>query len=312
MIVFDMLNHIIRQKKKYAMKVALSFVIIVFIAAQSIATQPVHTTSDFIAGYNLDYHCLILNKSLQSPDGALRDFDILNDREIATIYHEMWHAWFIEYESKRKGTLYEAMRSRVDVLYAAYPGDKRMEIYEEAVADFIDAVIETYVHVKRFLATKTPERREEIRRTTPFLKNTYERLFSERYNGYYTKCIATSSAITNASTSDTLTTETLQPEIHILDAKKVFYPFIEKAARFPLPVTYIHEAAKTIEGVVFIDLSGVGAVPPQADVVFANVYLDREDIDRVISILFEGALTRNTDVVFSEERFRLGNKDIDR
>lgn len=293
------------------MKVLFSFVIIVFIAVLSIAAQPVQATSDFIAGYNLDYHCLILNKSLQGPDGVMRDFDTLEDREIATIYHEMWHAWFIEHESKRQGACYEAMREKINALYAAYPEDKRMEIYEETVADFIDAVIETYVHVKRFLATKTPERREEIRRTTPFLKNTYERLFSERYNGYYTKSIATSRTITNTSTSDTLTTGTLQPEIHILDAKKVFDPFIEQAARFPLPVTYIREAAKSIRGVVFIDLSGVGVVPPQADVVFANVYLDREDIDRVISILFEGALTGDTDVVFSEERFRVGNEDVD-
>lgn len=268
---------------------------------------PRHTPGqiEFVSGYNPDSRCVVFDTSMQAPDGTLKNFDAMTDRQIATIYYEMWHAWFIEVEAKRRGDLFKAMEKRAETLHQAYPESKRMEFYREAVAGFIDTIIETYMQTKRFLTPKTPERREEIRTKTRFFQNTYVEQFYKSYNGFYTKSITLPSRASDTPTSFPLRGEIEETVYHTRDAEKVFGGFIQKAGRFSLPVTYIREAVKSIDGVVFMDFYSKDGIPSLADVVFANAYLTKEDLDRVIGTVFEGKLTRDPNVAFAEDRFQV-------
>ena len=152
---------------------------------------------DFVSGYYADQRLLLLGESMEGPEGRLKPFAQMSPREIATIYHETWHAYFLECEMPSRGRpkggkLFQAFRGEVDRLYSEHPAAKRMEIHEEAVADFIDAAVETYVQMKRFLASKTPAQRENIRNTTYL--DVYRRVFEDHYRGYYTKRISGGSA----------------------------------------------------------------------------------------------------------------------
>ena len=277
------------------------------------------SADDFIAGYNLEYHCLILNHSLQGEDGNLKPFAELSSTEIATLYHELWHGWFIECETPREGPVYQWFKNNVDSRYADYPRDKRFEIHEEAVADFIDAVIDTYVTTKRFLSTKTPERRAEIIRDTQYLQNTYGGIFSGQYSGYYINRIlmqqtddAATTASATASADDRGTSGAAEIEIH--DAKPAFAEFLQQAQNFSLPVAYVREAVNAISGVVFIDFennaqaedsAAEGPAPGiQADIVMAYVFLERSDLERIMQFLFEGILTEDIAQTYAENRFK--------
>ena len=281
----------------------LRLFIVFFLGVSVLTPQTGNASNEFIAGYNLEKRCIILNKSLLTTDGTLKDFDKLFPRDIATIYHEMWHAYFIECETKKKGPLFKLMQSKVDNLYAAYPKEKRMEIYEEAVADFIDAIIQTYVYVNRFMAKKTPEERERIRSKTKFLQNVYERLFYDAYNGFYTKNIVIPTNVKDSPTSKTLQNIDVNQQFKIHSAKKIFASFIEQAEKSHLPVKYISEAAKTISGVIFLELRAGDGMLSRAEVVFADVYLDKEDMNYVSQVLFEGKMSKDLNVLFSEKRF---------
>ena len=289
---------------------------------------------DFVSGYYADQRLLLLGESMEGPEGRLKPFAQMSPREIATIYHETWHAYFLECEMPSRGRpkggkLFQAFRGEVDRLYSEHPAAKRMEIHEEAVADFIDAAVETYVQMKRFLASKTPAQRENIRNTTYL--DVYRRVFEDHYRGYYTKRISGGSA----SAGDRATTvsagergpslppedrastvsakgraisvsadapSTSVPLLPFSDAKTALADFIPDARRFGLPVGYLRSAASRIKGVVFIRI-GSGAQPPQADVVWAAAPLPNDDMKRVQRVLFEGLLTPDPKVVFAEERF---------
>ena len=298
--------------------------------------RPVSTPAeDFVSGYYADQRVLLLGESMEGPEGKLKPFDRMSPREIATIYHETWHAYFLECEMPSRGRpkggkLFQAFRGEVDRLYPEHPAAKRMEIHEEAVADFIDAAVETYVQMKRFLASKTPAQRESIRKTTTYL-DVYRSVFEDHYRGYYTKRISSGSAsagdrATTVSAGErgpslpaedrasTVSAEgraisispdppaTSVPLLPFSDAKTTLADFIPDARRFGLPVGYLRSAASRIKGVVFIRI-GSGAQPPQADVVWAAAPLPDDDMKRVQRVLFEGLLTPDPKVVFAEERF---------
>ena len=269
-----------------------------FILVSLFLTSTALYADEFISGYHVDANYLILNKNLED-NGRIKDFDKLRPVDIATIYHELWHAWFIRAETKRKGTLYQMMASRADNLYTDYPADKRMEMYEESIADFIDAVVDTYVSVKRFLESKPPERRAEIIHKTQYLQNTYGRVFIDKYNGYYTRTI---SAVTEHKDQPTsLTWEKMADimNLKIHEPKTALDTFILQAESNGLPVDYIKEACNAINGVIFIDPTPLGVIALQADVVFADVYLDTKDINTICATLFERKLMPDAKKVFS-------------
>ena len=275
-----------------------------FCIAFPVASQ----NNNFIAGYHLGWKCLLLGDTLKGSESGLKDFNSLTPTEIATIYHELWHAWFIEVESKRKGTLFEYMNERVDTIYAEFPDDKRMEIYEEAVADLIDATVETYMQVRRLMARRTPEQRERVRNHPDYFQNTWVRLFEDKHNGYYTKTVTLSTNGKDKPTTDPLEQKS-PPLQEVVDARKTLEPFIEAAKKEHLPVIYISEAVQALEGVVYVRLKrprvdGVATDDsPIADVVFVNVYLTDDEIATVSRLLFENKLVKDPGVVFIEESF---------
>jgi len=290
---------------------------------------------EFVSGYYADQRLLLLGESMEGPEGKLKPFAQMSPREIATIYHEIWHAYFLECEMPSRGRpkggkLFQAFRGEVDRLYPEHPPAKRMEIHEEAVADFIDAAVETYVQMKRFLASKTPAQRENIRNTTTYL-DVYRRVFEDHYRGYYTKRISSGSASagdrattvsaerrgTSLSAEDPASTPSAEsraisvaaadratsvPLLPFSDAKTTLADFIPEARRFGLPVGYLRSATSRIKGVVFVRI-GSAAQPPQADVVWAAAPLPGDDMKRVQRVLFEGLLTPDPKAVFAEDRF---------
>jgi hypothetical protein len=312
-----------------------SLLCILVLGALQCARPAPTPAEDFVSGYYADQRVLLLGESMEGPEGKLKPFDRMSPREIATIYHETWHAYFLECEMPSRGRpkggkLFQAFRGEVDRLYPEHPAAKRMEIHEEAVADFIDAAVETYVQMKRFLASKTPAQRESIRKTTTYL-DVYRSVFEDHYRGYYTKRISSGSAsagdrATTVSAGErgpslpaedrasTVSAEgraisispdppaTSVPLLPFSDAKTTLADFIPDARRFGLPVGYLRSAASRIKGVVFIRI-GSGAQPPQADVVWAAAPLPDDDMKRVQRVLFEGLLTPDPKVVFAEERF---------
>ncbi len=275
------------------------FLLLIFFIVPSLSLY----SNDFIAGYHLGENWLLLGESMQNTEGELKPFESMTPSEIATLYHELWHAWFIRAESERKGTVYRRMAQNLPRLYAEYPEEKRMEIYEEAVADFIDAMIATYVQVKRYLDSKPAEQQINIIENTPYLQNTYGCLFGERYNGYYTKSIG----LTPDETSDTATTPTVdknEKRYEALSPEKILGTFIKRAGGFGLPTNYLREAVNALDGVVFLDLEKLSSGAIKADVEFAHVFLDTNDMDMIIQYLFENKLTRNPRDVFSPERIK--------
>jgi len=324
-------------------KPLLSLLCILVLGALQCARPAPTPAEDFVSGYYADQRVLLLGESMEGPEGKLKPFDRMSPREIATIYHEIWHAYFLECEMPSRGRpkggkLFQAFRGEVDRLYPEHPAAKRMEIHEEAVADFIDAAVETYVQMKRFLASKTPAQRENIRKTTTYL-DVYRSVFEDHYRGYYTKRISSGSAsagdrATTVSAGERGTspsdrapspsmsherptsasvegqnirisadaTATSVPLLPFSDAKITLADFIPDARRFGLPVGYLRSAASRIKGVVFIRI-GSGAQPPQADVVWAAAPLPNDDMKRVQRVLFEGLLIPDPKVVFAEERF---------
>ncbi len=269
------------------------------------------SATDFIAGYHLDAHCLILNVELKNEAGSLKDFDKLTETEIATVYHEMWHAWYLEYEKPRLGDFSKRISSRSQQMYGEHPDDKREEIYEEAVGDYIDAVIGTYMQTRRFLDSKTAQRREEIRSKTNYLKNTYSRLFKDKYEGYYLQGLQTKDGNGEAESdidlsldaSSQSTTGSLLAVSDIQDAEKVLGEFIEKCQDSGLPTKYLKQAMQNIQGVVWLETGDDGIA---ADVVFAQGQLSAEDIEVINHLLFENILTTSTQAVFAESRFMHG------
>ncbi|MBN1865771.1 hypothetical protein JW916_00625 [Candidatus Sumerlaeota bacterium] len=266
----------------------------------------------FISGYHLGEHCLVLGESVRSESGGLKPFSQMTPSEISTLYHELWHAYFIECESKARGPLYRSLRQAADSRYADFPPEKRLEIHEEAVADFIDATVETFVFVKRFMADRTPEKREEIRGSG--LMRSYRTVLGDSYTGYYTRSIVAETPGADAAPRDdsdatTSSLESAPPEtpvaeVEILDSRGVLDDFIRDARAFGLPVGYVREAADAMRGVVFIDMGSAETTSTiHADVVWSNVSLSDEDKTLIERILFEGLLAGEPREVFAEEKF---------
>jgi hypothetical protein len=184
-----------------------------------------------------------------------------------------------------------------------------MEIYEEAVADFIDAAVGTYVQVYRYLKSKTPEERDRVRRSTQYLPNTWVRLFYDKYNGYYTKTINLAARTRDDFTTKSFTEDNARDMYKILDGEHVLGTFIESAGKAGLPTGYLREAVSAIKGAIFIDFPDETKdqeqthVSPKADVVFIGVYLDLEEIEEISTVVLENKLPRNAKVTFAEERF---------
>ncbi len=276
------------------------FLVLSWVSCAATFAQP----GSFIAGYHLDEKLLLLGKSLQAPDGSLRKFQELSGPEIATIYHELWHAWILECDTPRREAVYQRMRREVDEMYADFPEDKRMEIQEEAIAAFVDAAVETYVVVYRHLQRLSPTRRKEIIDTTEYLERTYGQVFADQYDGYYTRSIGAAAEGIDGATSASLEGKQRSAEIEVHPAGEVLGEFFERAEKIGLPVGYLREAAGAIKGVVFLDLSGTTeSPPPRADVVFSGVFLQPEELKFISRTLLEGKLPPDPRAAFAEERF---------
>ncbi|NQU45116.1 hypothetical protein HQ520_17670 [bacterium] len=279
---------------------------------------------EFLAGYQVSEKYLLLTEQMEGAPGRLKDFSDLDPREISTIYHEMWHAWFSECQatthslSPEGGLVYQTFRKRADAAHGESPPEKRLEIHEEAAADFIDAVVETYVRIKRHLVTKTPEEREEIRHNAHYM-SIYGQLFGEPYTGYYTKAIRVEGM---PGLSDQITTSPIEAEpedglllkgtlagipFRVYEAERVMRPFMEGAEDFGLPARYIEEATAKLAGIVFFGVptmpTGVSLATPQAEVIWSDTPLGEEDLRVVTEEVFEGRLPSDPKKAFAEEGF---------
>lgn len=239
------------------------FIIFLFVPVIFASLAVSSFAEDFISGYHLEGKFLLLGETLRGSDGNIKPFAQLSPTEIATIYHEMWHAYFIEYQTKEKGELFRKFRGEVDRIYPSFPSDKRLEVHEEAVADFIDAVIATTVQIRRFLDSHSREKNLEIIEKSNLI-NLYGKLFSDSYTGYYTRSVkgGNSPASSVQSTSDTMSggdnrfNSSSLLATFALDPRKSLAPFVTDARKSGLPVKYIVEASQRIRGVVFINNLG--------------------------------------------------------
>ncbi|MFW6256269.1 MAG: hypothetical protein ACOC54_05555 [Candidatus Sumerlaeota bacterium] len=260
---------------------------------------------DFIAGYNLEERALLLSSNMKAEGDNLKPFAEMSPAEIATIYHEMWHAYFLLCETPtsttQAGIIWERFSESAHQIYVDVPADKRLEVKEEATADYIDALVHTYVQVKRFLMDKSPERREEIRSQTGFLK-VYSQLFQQNYTGYYTRSIESISK-DGITTKATQSAEDSEIQYHMVDPVETLQPFIKSAAEFGLPVGYLEKASRRLQWVVFVTMPKT-APAIQADVVFSRKALPREDMDFISRTLLEDALSSKALEVFSEKAFQ--------
>lgn len=276
---------------------------------------------DFVAGYHVDGRYLLLGEAMETTSGTLKPFETMTPGEIATIYHEMWHAWFIHVETPRQGPVFTALSEWADHADPSIPEEKQLEVVEEAAADFIDAVIQTTVQMKRFLSTKTPERREEIRRKTQYLDR-YGYLFEEEYTGYFTKSVGektespqspglVDSAIQAAQAwmRESVTSDTMAAIAEAaLPPQEAVAEFVQSADDFGLPVDYLKEAAEAMAGVVFIRPASVGVSLGggggfQANVVWSYVPLPGDLIELLTRELFDKRLSPDSKKTFAEERF---------
>jgi hypothetical protein len=305
-----------------------------------LASRVYSDTPDFIAGFMIRERALILNADMAHPDhpNRVKPFASMTPDEAATIYHELWHAWVLTHlepaaqtGSRPEADFHSFLVERADALFSNQPADKRAEIMEEAVGDFIDAVVGTWIQMKRFLAEKSSERREEIR-GNPRYMGLWARLFKESYTGYYTRTIQvdahsaqtgslfTKDGLTSAGFAvlESLTTGSLAQsglsstgltllgsiEYRIVDPSAALDDFVKDAEAFGLPTRYIRQAKEGLEGVVFLTIPA-GLKPPQADVVMAPESLAPTDLVRVARVLFEDHLTSDSWAAFSEDRFAL-------
>ena len=273
-------------------------------------------SEEFLSGYDVEGKRLLFGYFFRGEDGRLKAFDRLNHREIATIYHELWHAWFVEVETKRKGPLYKALQEKAKKLHSAYPEVKRLEIHEEAAADFIDAVISTYLQMKRFLAAKTPERRGEIRDMARYM-DMYRSLFRDNYTGYFTRNVElvdkNSPRIPAEDTgkkktfnlefkAKDLPTTTTIISIETMPSRRALRRFIAEARRENLPVKFLNEAVGKIKEVAFIRIEKP-TYDLDAQVVWSPHPLDPKNMEMIQRIVFEGLLTEDPQAAFAENRF---------
>ncbi len=291
-------------KRTHTIKtLVLLFLILTAYILSTATASAVSVERDFISGYYIEGNVLLLDNSLLTEQGTLKPFEKFTPGEIATLYHELWHVWFIQVETPRKGAVWQAMYSRVNERYAGYPEEKRMEIYEEAVAAFIDAAVGSYMQIARFLETKTPPRREEIRSSTPYLQRTWVNLFNDTYTGYYTKNINLSTGTGDVITSHNLTLDASDLQFTVHDPGRILEPFVQSAEEYSLPTGYIREAVNALRKVVFVTTIHLNFSLTKAEVVFADEYLQPDDIEMITRTLFEDTLTSSPAETFAEQKF---------
>jgi hypothetical protein len=258
----------------------------------SVLLSPVVHADDFVAGYAIDGDYLILGSTMRDEKGTLLDFEKMTPDQISTIYHEMWHA-YVDLVSD-KSPLVRDMVSVAEVRYAEFPKDKRVEIHEEAVGNYLDAVVGTYIQIRRILMQKPPERRKELL-SNPRFQRIWTRLFEDSYTGYYTASIResseTSSSLKTKKPIDShqMTTDDLS------DAQSVLDPFVKKAENAGLPVGYLRETIGRLQGIYFLD-SQQGQII--ADVKFSKKSLEPSDMQEIGRLLLEDRLTSDTHAVF--------------
>ena len=301
------------------MRRAIALVLLALFAPVALAGVPYGHPSRFVAGYHMPGKYLVLSADVRAEDGTLKPFDQLTRRQIADIYHEMWHAYFIECEMPTKdnpkgGELYRTFKAMIDERYAEYPADKRMEIHEEAVADYLDALTETFVQMKRHLSPKTPERRHQILTTERAYVRCWEDLFADFYRGYYTvrlrageaPVVSPDDATTTATGKTTL--KTVPGSVDIVPAAPSLKPFIDGARAYGMPVHFLVKAVPKLNGVAFIDFNGqLPAVA--ADLVWSKWTLPEEHRELLERTLLEGKFPRRALEAFSEAQF---TSDIDK
>ena len=276
---------------------------------------------DFEAGYSVGFQYLILTDRFLGPDGQLKPFADMTPREIGTVYHEMWHAWFDLAGPTEAPDFLRRFRTGAGICHTDVPREYRLEVHEEAAADYIEALISTYLQMSRFLAGKTPERREEIRKQGRYLE-VYRRLFTEKYTGYYTDSIDVPTSATarlrdlaigapahagNGATTGTLATAdgaTSGGIVHSMhaDAAKFLAPFIESARAAGLPTRYLTQAAERLKSVAILRSIGEGT-GLQAEVHWSLWPLRGSDLIFIERDLLEARFSMDPAVVFSESRF---------
>lgn len=275
--------------------------------------------SRFVAGYHIPGKYLVLSSDVRGEDDRVKPFDQLTQRQIADIYHEAWHAYFILCETPsddrpQGGPLYQAFRKEIGERYAEYPADKHMEIHEEAVADYLDALTETYVQMKRHLGAKTPRVREAIRRRPLTYFRCWEDLFQDFYRGYYTQRIrageapAVSPRDATTTASEKTTLESAPGKVEIVDARDALADFIQSARAFGMPAGYIEKAAERLNGVAFIEFGGP-LREIEVDLVWSKWDLPQSHRRLIERILLEGKFPRKAHDAFAEERFRAPSPD---
>jgi hypothetical protein len=278
----------------------------------------------FEAGYSVGFRYLILTDRYLTPQGQLKPFDEMTPPQIGTLYHEMWHAWLATAAFAEAPDFLRRFRADAGMCHVDVPADDRVEVHEEAAADYIEALVSTYVQMNRFLAGKTPERREEIRKQGRYLES-YRHLFTDRFTGYYTEEIAgatsatahledfvtsgsrtahsgaSATSATAVRLADATTSQGLVHSIHGNPAE-FLARFISGAHAQGLPTRYLTQAAEQLRAVAVLRSTGEGT-GLTAEVHWSVWPLRGSDLIFIERDLLEGRFAMDPNVVFSESRF---------
>jgi len=99
---------------------------------------------------------------------------------LATVFHEVWHAYFYNVAKPGSNPLYKNWLKGANSIYP----DHGLKFHDEAYAHYAEKVLQLYVLIRRTFENKTPEIRERLRQSAPLLKM-YEGSFNEKVFGYY-------------------------------------------------------------------------------------------------------------------------------
>lgn len=278
----------------------------------------------FEAGYSLNFRYLILTDRYLTADGRLKPFDEMTPQQVGALYHEMWHAWLDTSAFIEAPDFLRRFRTDAGICHTDVPREDRVEVHEEAAADYIEALVSTYVQMNRFLAGKTPARREEIRKEGRYLES-YGRLFKERFTGYYTGEIAAATSATahledfatsasgtarsggSATTATTrladgASSHSLVHSIHE-NAAEFLAGFVSAARSQGLPTRYLTQAAERLRAVAVLRSTAEGTTGLEAEVHWSAWPLRGSDLIFIERDLLEGRFAMDPAVVFSESRF---------
>ena len=114
-----------------------------------------------------------LNKQLKRVKDLTLD-------HLATVVHEVWHAYFYNVAQRRENIIYKNWFKGAKYIYP----DHGLKYHDEAYGLYVEKVLQMYVLIRRTFENKTPEIRESLRQSKP-LKSMYEGVFNEKGFGYY-------------------------------------------------------------------------------------------------------------------------------